>query len=157
MNDLPHGNPEDFIGEFSEVDLSELKDKTFMVAQASGDPKGPKFVCSTIRGPYNFYGMCEEVGRMWETQLVHAKALIISEDRAKAISWVDECSIDYIEANYANIMMEELLMDDVPEVEYTHKARIINEDDDDVVPDRERERDKEQTNDDGDDEDEDDQ
>ena len=138
MSDLPHGDPETFIGEHQEVDLTKLKDKTFMVAQASGDPKGPKYVCSTIRGPYNFYGMAEEVGMMWQEDQVHAKALIISENRADTISWVDECSIDYIEANFGNIIVEEMLMGDLPEVEYTHQARIINEDDEDVVRDRER-------------------
>jgi len=140
--DLPHGDPETFIGAHEEVDLSLLKDKTFMVAQASGDPKGPKYVCSTIRGPYNFYGMAEEVGLMWENFQVHAKAIMVSENRADPISWVDECSIDFIEANFGNIMMEEILMGDVPEVEYTHQARIISENDEDVVPDREREMDK---------------
>ena len=143
MNDLPVGDPETFIGEHEEVDLSELKDKTFMVAQASGDPKGPKYVCSTIRGPYNFYGMCEEVGMMWQNYQVHAKAIIISDLRTDSISWVDECSIDFIEATFGSIIVEEMLHGFAPEVKYTHKARIINENDADVLPDRKREIDKE--------------
>lgn len=113
------------------MDLSEICDdkSTFMVAQASGDPKGPRFVCSTLRGPYTFYEMVEEVGRMWEKEQVHAKVLYTERDRALPMRWLDECTIDYIEARWEEIVTDGFIGGLFDGKEYDVRAGILSEDD----------------------------
>ena len=128
MNELPIGDPETFLGEFEEMDLSELVDDTsaFMVAQQTGEPKSPRYVPSTIRGPYTFYEMVEEVGQMWENEQVHAKVIYCERDRDLPLRWLDECTIDFIEARWQEILTEGFLSGSV-EKEYDVRAGILTE------------------------------
>lgn len=125
------GDPETFLGEFQDMDLSEINDdtSTFMVAQQSGDPKGPKYVPSTLRGPYTFYEMVEEAAKMWRDEQVHAKVVYCEKDRDLPLRWLDECTIDYIEARWEDIITEGFLGGVFDEVEFDVKAGIISEDD----------------------------
>lgn len=121
-------DPESFIAEFEVMDLSKLKDKTYLVAVSREDPNGPKFVCSTVRGPYDFYEMCEEVGFMWRTHVHHAKVYVLNKDRDAKVLFLDKNTTDYIECHYADIITEGLLegvFDD--DKAYTCQANIIQD------------------------------
>lgn len=122
---LPVKTSEDFIGELEVMDLSELKDKQFLVAINSGDPNGLKYVCSSIRGPYSFEEMCEAVYNMWHQHQHHAKVLIVHKDPTKPIEYLDANTIDYIEAKFSDIIVESMLEGAFDSVnEYTCKAGI---------------------------------
>lgn len=128
-SNLPVKSGEDFVGELEQMDLSELKDKTFLVAVSNGDRNKSKFVSTTVRGPYSFAEMCEEVGTMWANEQHHAKVIIPERDRNKPIKTLDENTVDYIECHYLDIiteaMLEGMLSDDK---EYTCRAGIIDDD-----------------------------
>ena len=69
----------EFLAEIEVMDLSPIKDKTYVVAVGTGDPNKVKFLCSTIHGPYNFTEMCQEVGEMWVQHQHHAKVIIMEK------------------------------------------------------------------------------
>lgn len=126
---LPVKKGDDFIGEIETMNLSELKDKLFLVAVNQGDRDGVKFVCSTIRGPYTFEEMCESVGLMWKEHQHHAKAIVLQKDASAKPIYLDENTVDYIEANFQDIITESMLdgvFDDVKD--YTCRAGIIEGD-----------------------------
>lgn len=125
---LPVKQSDDFIGELEVMDLSELKDKTFLVAVSSGDRSKSKFVSTTIRGPYSFAEMCEEVGTMWAEEQHHAKVIIPSRDRKQPIKSLDENTIDYIECHYLDIITESMLEGLIDDKEYTCRAGITEDD-----------------------------
>lgn len=119
-------DPDSFIAEFEVMDLSKLKDKTYLVAVSREDPNGPKFVCSTVRGPYDFYEMCEEVGVMYREHQHHAKVYILTKDRNAKVTFLEKNTTDYIECHYADIVTEGLLEGVFDEIkEYTCQASII--------------------------------
>lgn len=125
MNDLPVANPQTFIGEFAEMDLSEIKDKVFLVALSTGDPTKPKFIPESVVGPLDFFEMVETVANIHMDQMLHAKAMIPSKKFGIKPQVLDACTIDYIEAKYAEILMEALLTGDL-EKKYTCKAGFIS-------------------------------
>jgi hypothetical protein len=129
---LPVKKGDDFIGELEIMDLSELRDKQFLVAVNQGDRSGVKFLCSTIRGPYSFEEMCEAIGVMWKIHQHHGKAIILQKDAAAAPKYLDENTIDYIEANFEDIITESMLngvFDD--DKEYTCRAGVVEGDNSD--------------------------
>jgi hypothetical protein len=129
---LPVKQGDDFIGELETMDLSELKDKQFLVAVNQGDRSGVKFLCSTIRGPYSFEEMCEAIGVMWKIHQHHGKAIILQKDASAAPKYLDENTIDYIEANFEDIITESMLngvFDE--EKEYTCRAGVVEGDNSD--------------------------
>lgn len=129
---LPVKQGDDFIGELETMDLSELKDKQFLVAVNQGDRSGVKFLCSTIRGPYSFEEMCEAIGVMWKIHQHHGKAIILQKDASVAPKYLDENTIDYIEANFEDIITESMLngvFDE--EKEYTCRAGVVEGDNSD--------------------------
>lgn len=127
--DLPVKTGDDFLGEFEVMDLSALKGQTFLVAASQGDRNKGKFLSSTIRGPYSFEEMCEEVGVMWKEQQHHAKVVISTKKRTDPIKTLDENTIDYIEAHYGDIVVESMLEGVFDgEKEYTCKAGIAEGD-----------------------------
>jgi hypothetical protein len=124
-NNLPVKTGEDFIGEFEVMDLSSLKDSMFVVAVSNGDRNKCKFLASTVHGPYTFFEMCEEVGMMFKEHQHHAKVTILSKDSTKAPKFLDENTIDYIEAKYVDIVTEGMLDGVFDETkEYTCKVGI---------------------------------
>jgi hypothetical protein len=127
--DLPVKTGDDFIGELETMDLSELKSKTFMVAVSNGDRSGVTFVCSTIRGPYTFEEMCESLGVMWEKEQHHGKAIVCQKDPSAKPMYLDQNTVDYIEAHFKDIITESLL-DGVfdEQKDYTCRANIIEGD-----------------------------
>lgn len=125
-NNLPVKTSEDFVAEFETMDLTDLKDRQYVVAINQGDRSGPKFVCSTVKGPYSFEEMCETVGVMWRKHQHHAKVVILEKEADKPTKILDENTVDYIEAHYEDIVTESMLggvFDDVKE--YTCRANIV--------------------------------
>jgi hypothetical protein len=114
-----------FIGEAHEVNLTDLHDKTFLVAAATGGQDGYKFLCSTVHGPYNFTAMVEAVGLMWRTHLHHARIYILEQDATKRAKYIDGNTTDYIEANYETLITDAFLSGPLSEKLYTATASII--------------------------------
>ena len=100
---------ENFLAEAEVMDLSKIRDKKFLVAIATGDPDGVKFLSSSVHGPYDFTEMLQEVGDMWATHQHHAKAIICEKDPTKEVQMLDANTIDYIECHYNDIITEEML------------------------------------------------
>lgn len=123
-------NDDTFIGEFETMDLTELYDEIFLVACSTGDRNKPKFIPETIAGPFNFFEMVEAVGEFYRDQQLHAKALIPSKNIGQHPKVLDENTIDYIEANYVDIISDGLLGGELLSIaEYTCKAEFIKEQD----------------------------
>lgn len=116
----------EFLAEVEVMDLTPIKDKTYMVAVGTGDPNKVKFLCSTVHGPYNFTEMCQEVGEMWTQHQHHAKVVILEKDSKKKVLLLDANTIDYIECHYVDIIMEETLAG-FEEKEFTCVAGTIEE------------------------------
>jgi hypothetical protein len=81
--------------------------------------------------------MCEEVGVMWADHQHHAKVTVLEKDRNKPSKFLDENTVDYIEAHFTDIVTEAML-DGVfdEEKEYTCRAGVLETDgsDDPRVP-----------------------
>lgn len=147
---LPVKTGDDFVGELETMDLSELKNKQFLVAVNQGDRSKVKFVCSTIRGPFTFEEMCESIGLMWREHQHHGKAIVLQKDLSAKPVYLDENTIDYIEAHYQDIITESMLDGVFDEVkEYTCRAGIVEGEGDDNPLDKDilaqKEQDKVQT------------
>lgn len=108
---LPVNKDPNFIGEFEKMDLAPLYDKLFFIGASTGDREKGGILVSSIKGPYDFYEMVEEVGTMWREQLHHAKVYLCSKERNKRNQFLDTNTIDYIEANYQDLIMYGLLAD----------------------------------------------
>lgn len=122
MSDLPIPDKNTFIGEFEEMDLSSLKDHQYGVAVSLGKRDTIQYACSTLMAPLDFYEMVEAVATIWQEEQAHAKAFILKKDRKSIPEILDECTIDFIEAKYLDILADMLLEDNK---EYTCKANVI--------------------------------
>jgi len=116
----------EFLAEAEVMDLTPIKGKTYMVAVGTGDPNKVKFLCSTVHGPYDFTEMCQEVGDMWVEHQHHAKVIILEKDPKKKVLLLDANTIDYIEAHYIDIIMENTLAA-FEEKEYTCVAGTVED------------------------------
>lgn len=116
----------EFLAEAEVMDLTPIKGKTYVVAVGTGDPQKVKFLCSTIHGPYDFTEMCQEVGEMWVQHQHHAKVIIMEKDVKSRVLLLDANTIDYIEAHYVDIIMEETLSS-FEDKEFTCQAGTIQE------------------------------
>lgn len=106
---LPVGDPATFLGEIEEMDLSALQGKMFGVAISTGPRDGKKYMCGTLLAPLDFYEMIEQVGAIYENQQLHAKAFILNKVPGTKMQYLDECTIDYLEARYMDIIADGLL------------------------------------------------
>ena len=126
---LPVKTGEDFVGELETMDLSELKDKQYLVAVSTGNRSDIKFLCSTIRGPFSFEEMCEKTGVMWRQEQHHAKVIVCQKDASAKPLLLDQNTVDYIEAHFEDIITESML-DGVfdEDKDYTCRANIVEGD-----------------------------
>jgi len=117
-------NPaDDFIGEFAVMDLTPLKDKLYMVSVGTGEPGKGKFLCSSPHGPYDYLEMIQEVGMMWAEHQHHACAILLTKNNKERVKVLDARTIDYIEAQWENIIAESILEDALAEPPaFTHTA-----------------------------------
>lgn len=132
MSSLPLGNPETFLGENEEMDLSPLHGKLFGAAVSNGPRDGTKFVSSTLLAPLDFYEMVEAVGSIYQKYMIHAKVFILNKDITARMQYIDECTIDFIEARYDDLLMDALLSGDLNEgKEFTCRAGFYDAPDED--------------------------
>lgn len=124
-NQLPLGNPDTFIGETEEMDMSSLLEHIYVIAVATGDPKKCKYVPETIHGPFGFYEMVEQVSMMWEMHQHHAKVIILSKNVNTRPKFLDECTIDYIEAKASSIVAEGMLNGEPLIKDFTCRAGLL--------------------------------
>jgi len=108
---LPTTQSSDYCAELDDrtMDFSSLEDKTFIVAVNTGDRNKPKLLASTIRGPFDFFEMVEAVGSMYEREQHHGKVYILEKSFDNPTSFLDEGTIDYIEANWQDIIATGIL------------------------------------------------
>lgn len=123
---LPVGDPATFLGETACMDLSELKDKTFVVSISSGARGEGKFICETLHGPYSFIEMIDEVAVMWKEHQHHAKVYVLSKDKHQPPQWLDECTCDYIEAKQVDIVTAAFMEGILDPPEYTCRAGLVS-------------------------------
>ena len=109
MRDLPVKKRDEFLAEVETMDISALRDKTFIVAVATGDPDGPQLLATTIHGPYSFVEMMQEVGDTWMTHQHHCKVVVLDRNVGNPTQILDPNTVDYIELNYADLITEEML------------------------------------------------
>jgi hypothetical protein len=120
---------EGFIAEFANMDLEPLRGKTYMVAVNTGPRDKGRYLTSTAHGPYEYLEMVEEVGYMWEQHQHHAKVIIMDKDRTKPIQFLDEKTIDYIEAHWQDLVAEGIIEDAIlQQGDFTHTATILSAD-----------------------------
>jgi hypothetical protein len=93
------------------MDFSKIQNKVFIVAVHTGDRNKAKLLASTIRGPYDFFEMVEHVGSMYASEQHHAKVFTLEKDTKTPSMFLDEGTIDYIEANWQDILTTGLLED----------------------------------------------
>ena len=117
MSTLPTGDPENFIGELENMDLSELHENTFLVAVEGGKGIMP----STVSGPFNFLDMVDVVGDTFSKTGLNCVVFESKTDPFAKAQTLDTCTIDFIQANYENIIMDSFLNPDFSE-EFTCKA-----------------------------------
>lgn len=117
----------EFLAEIEVMDLTPLRDKTYMVAVGTGDMNKIKFLCSTVHGPYTFGEMCQEVGEMWTQHQHHAKVIVMEKDFKKPVLMLDGNTVDYIECHHVDIIMEEALAGFEEPKEFTCVAGTVEE------------------------------
>lgn len=96
-----------FIPTFEEMNLSALYDKTFAVAVATGDPSGQMYLPTTLRGPFNFDDMVNEVMSIWR-ELDNAKVILLEKDRSKRFITLDPVTVEYIQMRGEDILIERI-------------------------------------------------
>lgn len=116
---------DNFLAEVEVMDLTPIKDKSFIVAVGTGDPNSVKFLCSTVHGPYDFVEMLQEVGDMWMEHQHHAKVIVLGKDSKKRVQMLDANTTDYIECHYADIITEEMLGGAFDSKEFTCVAGTV--------------------------------
>lgn len=109
MSTEVENDEKEFLAEAEVMNLAPIREKTFCVAVATGQPNGTKYLASTLHGPYTFVEMVQEVGEMWVTHQHHAKAIVLNKDNKSKLETLDANTIDYIEAHYLDIILEETL------------------------------------------------
>lgn len=109
MSDENEQEKKEFLAETEVMDLSPIRGETFCVAVATGNPENVRYLCTTLHGPYSFVDMCQEIGDMWVREQHHGKAIIMNKDVKAKVRCLDENTVDYIEAHYLDIIMEETL------------------------------------------------
>lgn len=126
--DLPVKSGDDFLAEAEVMDLSSLRDQQFLVAVSSGDRNKSKFVSTSVRGPFTFPEMVQDVGNMWQQEQHHAKVILASQDRTKPIKTLDENTVDYIETHFIDIITDAML-DGSLDKEFTCRAGVVEHED----------------------------
>ncbi len=123
---MTQDNSEYTLGEFEEMDLSDLKDKVFMVAINRGPRNKHNYLCASLTGPFNFYEMIEQTIRIYRERQVHAKVMICGKEIGVAPQMLDENTVDFIEARGDEIVMDGMLGGTLmSQKEYTCKASFI--------------------------------
>lgn len=125
----PITQEEDYCAELDgrKMNLEKLKGHQYMVAVSTGPRNKPKLLASTMRGPFDFSEMVETVGSMYEREQHHAKVYKLEKSFEKPIFFLDEGTVDYIEAYWQDILIEEELEAAIFDSEESIEAGIIGQ------------------------------
>jgi hypothetical protein len=120
----PLTQQEDFCAELVDghMDFSGIEDKQFIVAVNTGSRNKPPLLASTMKGVFDFYEMVEAVGCMWEREQHHAMVYILTKSYDEATTFLDEGTVDWIEANWEDMVATGIL-----------EAAIADYDDDSLI------------------------
>ena len=120
----PLTQSEDFCAELMDgtMDFGAIADEKFLVAVNTDSRNKPPILASTMRGPFDFWEMAEAVGSMWENEQHHAMIYVLTKDFDKSSQFLDEGTVDYIEANWENMVMNGII-----------EAAIMEDDDSGIV------------------------
>ena len=135
MSDLekPVTQSEDFSAELDcdRMDFSNLHDEQFACMVSTGDRNDCKALCSTIHGPYSFFDMVSIVGKTWAEHQHHMKPFILNTKLREKAQWLDQGTVDYIEANYQQMILvgvfEKELFGDDEEGEVVLTAGVVED------------------------------
>lgn len=107
----PLTQSEDFCAELMDgtMDFSHIEGSEFLVAVNTGSRNKPPLLASTMRGPFEFYEMVEAVGCMWEREQHHAMVYVLTKDFDKSSQFLDEGTVDYLEANWEDMVCSGIL------------------------------------------------
>ena len=72
--------------------------------------------------PLDFFEMVEAGANIWQTEQLHAKAFVLKKEPNKVLELLDQCTIDFIEAKYLDILAEMLFEGDK---EFTCQAKLL--------------------------------
>lgn len=105
----PITQEEDYCAELDgrKMNFEHLKGEQFIVTVSTGPRNKAKGLLSTVRGPFDFTEMVEAVGSMYQREQHHAKVYKLEKAFDKPTFFLDEGTIDYIEANWQDILFEE--------------------------------------------------
>lgn len=123
-SNLPIKDTDSFLAENETMDLSPIKGESFLVAVSTGDRSKSKFLSTTVRGPYSYTEMLEEVGVMWKEHQHHAKVVILNKKRDARLKTLDENTVDYIESNYLDLITDAML-EGVFDKDYTCLVGVV--------------------------------
>lgn len=107
------------------MDLSRLLDKTFVVAVNRGHPDLSGLLVTSMHGPFSFDEMLGEVGRMHLGD-EDAKVVLLEKDVAAKVKWLDAKTIEYIQFNYADLIIERMLNEQFDKP-YTCEAGLVED------------------------------
>jgi len=131
----PVTQSDDFSAELDcdRMDFTALHDKQFACMVSTGDRNECKALCSTIHGPYDFFGMVEVVGKTWADHQHHMKPFILDKKLDHKAKWLDSGTVDYIESNFNQIILvgvlEKELFGDDDEDDVVIEAGVVEEED----------------------------
>lgn len=122
-----------FIADFERMDLSPLFEKNFMVAVNTEDRNSPPGLCSTLRGPYKFIDMVQQVANMWNKEVHHAMVYVCHTNNKQMTPFLDSGTVEYLEAHADSIIFDHTIGREILGDEFTCVAGIIarSEDDED--------------------------
>jgi hypothetical protein len=112
------------IAAFENMDLTELKDKTFLMSIKTNKSDDVPYVSKLIKGPFYFYEMVEMCGQIWENQNRHPFVIIASKEFSEKIQFLDDDTIDYLETRWKDIVTDGFLTD-ILNGDYSCKATIV--------------------------------
>jgi hypothetical protein len=108
---------------FENMDLTELKDKQFLISILTSKQDDVPYVSSLIKGPFSFYEMAEVCGDIWENKNRHPFVIIASKEFSEKIQYLDEDTIDYLESRWKDIVVDGFI-EDILQTDYTCKAGV---------------------------------
>ena len=107
----------------AKMDMRELYEQKFAVAVSTGNLDDYGLIITSLKGPYDFSDMVNEVLRLHE-QKDNAKVVLMSTNLEKKTKLLSPETIEYIQHNGADILLEETF-GLVDEKGYNCKARLF--------------------------------
>jgi len=143
--DLPDTQSDEFSAELDcdRMEFKDLWEKQFACMVSTGDRNECKALTSTIHGPYSFFDMVSVVGKTWSEKQHHMKPFILNTKLDTKAAWLDQGTVDYIEAHWEKMILvgvlEKELFGDDDDDEVVINAGIVEVTDEDNILNRKNE------------------